>query len=119
MQPTYLATSCAPPALVSPTARSPAHCRFPGHPESVDAIVKFDEDTVITGSSDGVVRILNVLPNKLLGVVGEHVDMPIEKLALRWGAGVCEGVPGAQVQPMCGCGHAGEAALCWRVCVTW
>ena len=56
--------------------------RFPGHPESVDAIVKFDEDTVITGSSDGALRVLSVLPNKLLGVVGEHADMPLEKLAL-------------------------------------
>ncbi len=83
----------------------PHLCRFPGHPESVDAIVKFDEDTVITGSSDGVVRILNVLPNKLLGVVGEHVDMPIEKLALRWGAGAC------------GCGHAGVVrCVCWLCC---
>jgi hypothetical protein len=56
--------------------------RFPGHPESIDAIVKFDEDTVITGSSDGVLRVLSVLPNKLLGVVGEHADMPLERLAL-------------------------------------
>ncbi|KAI0237056.1 WD repeat-containing protein jip5, partial [Massospora cicadina] len=28
--------------------------RFMGHPESVDAVVKFDEDTVVTGSSDGI-----------------------------------------------------------------
>lgn len=56
--------------------------RFPGHPESIDAIVKFDEDTVITGSSDGALRVLSVLPNKLLGVVGEHADMPLERLAL-------------------------------------
>ena len=38
--------------------------RFPGHPESVDALVKFDESTVLTGSSDGAIRILSVLPNK-------------------------------------------------------
>jgi WD repeat-containing protein 55 len=30
--------------------------RFPGHPESIDTIVKIDEDTVLTGSSDGIVR---------------------------------------------------------------
>ena len=30
--------------------------RFPGHPESVEAILKVDEDTVLTGSSDGIVR---------------------------------------------------------------
>lgn len=56
--------------------------RFPGHPESVDALVSFDEDTVISGSSDGVLRVLSVQPNKLLGVVGAHADMPVERLAL-------------------------------------
>jgi ATP-dependent RNA helicase DOB1 len=57
--------------------------RFPGHPESVDAIVKFDDDTIITGSSDGALRVVNILPNKLLGVVGEHADdLPVERLAL-------------------------------------
>jgi hypothetical protein len=57
--------------------------RFPGHPESVDALVAFDEDTIITGSSDGALRIINILPNKLLGVLGEHEeDMPVERLAL-------------------------------------
>eukprot|EP00873_Tetraselmis_striata_P019895 jgi/Tetstr1/440159/TSEL_028515.t1 len=37
--------------------------RFPGHPNSIDALVKFDEDT-------------------MLGVVGEHAEYPIECLAL-------------------------------------
>lgn len=57
--------------------------RLPGHPESVDAIIKWDEDTIVTGSSDGALRVINILPNKLLGVVGEHSeDMPVERLAL-------------------------------------
>jgi ATP-dependent RNA helicase DOB1 len=57
--------------------------RFPGHPESVDALVKFDEDTVITGSSDGLLRVVNILPNKLIGVLGGHADeLPVERLAL-------------------------------------
>ncbi|QDZ20630.1 WD40 repeat domain-containing protein [Chloropicon primus] len=57
--------------------------RFPGHPESVDAMVKVDEDTLLTGSSDGLIRIVSVLPNKALGVVGEHLaENPIEKLCL-------------------------------------
>jgi hypothetical protein len=57
--------------------------RFPGHPESVDALVTYDEDTIITGSSDGALRIINILPNKLLGVLGEHEEeMPVERLAL-------------------------------------
>jgi WD40 repeat protein len=57
-------------------------CRFPGHPESVDAIIAFDDDTIITGSSDGMLRVLNVLPNKLLGVIGSHDEFPVEAMAL-------------------------------------
>ena len=56
--------------------------RFPGHPESVDALVKFDEDTLLTGSSDGAIRIVNIQPNRLLGLVGAHADLPIECLSL-------------------------------------
>lgn len=38
--------------------------RFPGHPSSVDAIVKYDDDLIITGSADGLIRVLSILPNK-------------------------------------------------------
>jgi WD repeat-containing protein 55 len=55
--------------------------RFPGHPESVTSMVKFDEDTLLTASSDGVIRILQVHPNRLLGVLGEHGQFDIERLA--------------------------------------
>lgn len=56
--------------------------RFPGHPQSVDALLALDEDILISGSSDGVIRILSVLPNRMLGVVGEHSEWPVERLAL-------------------------------------
>jgi len=56
--------------------------RFPGHPESVDAVVRWDDGTLLTGSSDGVVRAVSILPNKFVGVVGEHMDCPIERMAL-------------------------------------
>ncbi len=59
-------------------------CRFPGHPESVDALIVWDDSTLLTGSSDGMIRVVNILPNKLLGVVGAHEDMPIESLALSY-----------------------------------
>ena len=39
------------------------------------------DDTVLTGSSDGIARAIGVLPNKMLGVVGEHGDMPVERMA--------------------------------------
>jgi len=54
--------------------------RFPGHPQSIDALLKIDEDTVLTGSSDGLVRCVQLLPNALLGVLGSHDGFPIEGL---------------------------------------
>lgn len=52
--------------------------RFPGHPHSIDTMLKVDEDTICTGSSDGIIRIVQLHPNKLLGVIGDHEDFPIE-----------------------------------------
>lgn len=55
--------------------------RFPGHPESIQSIVKIDEDTLLTGSTDGLIRIINLQPNKLIGIVGEHEeDFPVERI---------------------------------------
>ncbi|KAI9918444.1 hypothetical protein PsorP6_011507 [Peronosclerospora sorghi] len=54
--------------------------RFPGHPDSVEALLKVDEDTVLTGSSDGIVRVVQLHPNKLLGLIGDHEDFPVEVL---------------------------------------
>lgn len=59
--------------------------RFPGHPQSIDALLKIDEDTLLSGSSDGVVRVLQVQPDQLLGVLGDHDGFPIEKLQLSMG----------------------------------
>lgn len=56
--------------------------RFPGHPASVDALLKIDEDTLLTGSSDGLIRVVSVQPDKLLGVLGDHDGFPIEKLEM-------------------------------------
>mmetsp|Transcript_2278 Transcript_2278/g.6814 ORF Transcript_2278/g.6814 Transcript_2278/m.6814 type:complete len:349 (+) Transcript_2278:2384-3430(+) len=56
--------------------------RFLGHPHSIDAIVEVDNDTVLTGSSDGLIRAVQLHPNKLLGLVGEHGELPIERLTL-------------------------------------
>ena len=33
---------------------------------------------MLTGSSDGLIRALQVHPNKLLGVLGSHDDFPVE-----------------------------------------
>ena len=50
--------------------------RFPGHPSSVDAICTLDDDTVLTGSSDGLIRVVQLFPHKLLGIVADHDGMP-------------------------------------------
>jgi len=55
---------------------------FPGHPESIDAIIVLNDDMICTGSCDGLIRVVNIHPNKLLGVIGEHETFPIERLAL-------------------------------------
>uniref|UniRef100_K3WEM9 Uncharacterized protein n=1 Tax=Globisporangium ultimum (strain ATCC 200006 / CBS 805.95 / DAOM BR144) TaxID=431595 RepID=K3WEM9_GLOUD len=54
--------------------------RFPGHPDSVETVLKVDEDTILTGSSDGIIRVVQVHPNKLLGLIGDHEDFPVEML---------------------------------------
>lgn len=57
--------------------------RFTGHPQSIDSILVVDEDTIVTGSSDGLIRLLTLRPNKLVGIIGEHGegDDPIERMA--------------------------------------
>jgi len=52
--------------------------RYPGHPETVDCMLKVDETTVMTGSSDGLIRCISVLPNKMIGVLGDHEEFPVE-----------------------------------------
>lgn len=62
--------------------------RIKGHPMSIDAMVKLDEDGIITGSSDGKLRVVSVhsksLGSNILGVLTEQdaADYPIERLAL-------------------------------------
>eukprot|EP00850_Spirogloea_muscicola_P020389 SM000214S06783 [mRNA] locus=s214:190588:201621:+ [translate_table: standard] len=56
--------------------------RFVGHPTSVDTMLKIDEETLVTGSSDGFIRLISVLPNKILDVIGEHDGFPVERLTL-------------------------------------
>lgn len=45
-------------------------------------MVAVDEDTIVTGSSDGLLRLISIQPNRLLGVIGEHADFPVEALRL-------------------------------------
>jgi len=56
--------------------------RFLGHPNSIESMVVIDEDTICTASSDGLIRICSILPNKMLGIIGEHGEFPVEKIRL-------------------------------------
>ncbi|KAJ3300657.1 WD domain repeat-containing protein 55 [Borealophlyctis nickersoniae] len=56
--------------------------RFPGHPSSIDSIAKLDETTILTASSDGIIRSIGIMPNRLVGVCGEHGEMPVERIRL-------------------------------------
>lgn len=38
--------------------------RIPGHPASVDALVALTDDVIATGSEDGMIRVMQILPNK-------------------------------------------------------
>ncbi|KAI8076636.1 carbonic anhydrase [Gilbertella persicaria] len=50
-----------------------------GHPNSIDSICKLDEQTICTGGSDGLLRMVTVQPYKFEGVLGDHgEDFPIE-----------------------------------------
>ncbi|KAL3812161.1 hypothetical protein ACHAXA_000930 [Cyclostephanos tholiformis] len=46
---------------------------------------KVDKDTVLTGSSDGLVRAVQIMPNMLLGVLGSHDGFPVEDM--KWSNG--------------------------------
>ncbi|KAF7343469.1 Protein monoubiquitination-related protein [Mycena venus] len=73
--------------------------RVPGHPSSIDALCSLPpaflesaafpgmENTVLTGSSDGLVRAVQVLPTRLVGVVADHGELPVERLAVGGGIG--------------------------------
>lgn len=49
-----------------------------GSGASIDCMILVDQDTVITGSTDGLIRLVQVHPNKLLTILGTHEDFPIE-----------------------------------------
>jgi len=53
--------------------------RIVGHPNSIDTMVKYDENTVITGSEDGLLRAVGVHPNKILSILTESLDPEDEK----------------------------------------
>ncbi|KAF8556577.1 WD40 repeat-like protein [Imleria badia] len=62
--------------------------RVPGHPQSVDALCALPSSypsahsTILTGSSDGLLRAVQLFPTKLLGVVADHGPFPVERIVV-------------------------------------
>ncbi|PCH36904.1 WD40 repeat-like protein [Wolfiporia cocos MD-104 SS10] len=62
--------------------------RVPGHPHSIDTLCALpssypsSRSTILTGSSDGLLRAVQLFPTKLLGVVADHGEFPIERIAV-------------------------------------
>ncbi|XP_051800311.1 WD repeat-containing protein 55 [Acanthochromis polyacanthus] len=55
--------------------------RFAVKAESVDCIVPVTDSIMVTASMDGYIRAINLLPNRVIGCIGQHVGEPIEELA--------------------------------------
>jgi len=76
---------------VSPTPNRMHHInasRIARHPNSVDALCTppstypSSHNTILTGSSDGLLRVIELLPTRLVGVIADHGDFPIERIAI-------------------------------------
>ncbi|RVW71011.1 WD repeat-containing protein 55 [Vitis vinifera] len=50
-------------------------------PNSVDALLKLDGDRVITGSENGLISLVGILPNRIIQPIAEHSEYPVERLA--------------------------------------
>jgi hypothetical protein len=48
--------------------------RIPGHPASVDALVAMTDDVIATGSEDGMIRVMQILPNKFCELRGRYLE---------------------------------------------
>ncbi|KAM9335163.1 WD repeat-containing protein 55 [Symphorus nematophorus] len=58
--------------------------RFALKAESVECIVPITDNIMCTASMDGYIRAVNLLPNRVLGCIGQHIGEPIEELAKSW-----------------------------------
>ncbi|XP_063784850.1 WD repeat-containing protein 55 isoform X2 [Pseudophryne corroboree] len=55
--------------------------RFAVKAESIDCMIPISDNVVCTGSTDGIIRAINILPNRVIGTVGQHPGEPIEQLS--------------------------------------
>ncbi|KAM2565727.1 hypothetical protein COP2_009192 [Malus domestica] len=50
-------------------------------PNSVDVLLKLDEDRLIAGSETGLISLVGILPNRVIQPIAEHSEYPVEGLA--------------------------------------
>ncbi|XP_042371885.1 WD repeat-containing protein 55 [Plectropomus leopardus] len=58
--------------------------RFALKAESVECIVPVSDSIMCTAAMDGYIRAVNLLPNRVIGCIGQHIGEPIEELAKSW-----------------------------------
>lgn len=58
--------------------------RFAIKAESVDCITPVTDNIMCIASMDGFIRAVNLLPNRVIGCIGQHVGEPIEELSTSW-----------------------------------
>ena len=68
--------------------------RLPGHVQAVNCLWPLDSDTYLSASDDGLVRLMQIHPNRIIAVVGGHAkdasllmrrargDFPVEHLGV-------------------------------------
>ncbi|KAH9508247.1 WD domain repeat-containing protein 55 [Bulinus truncatus] len=57
--------------------------RFPCDEQQIDSMVPITDDVMCVGTNDGFIRAVHILPNRVLGVVGQHSgNFPIEALSM-------------------------------------
>ena len=74
------------------TQQLPSDCAFDTrHPYSVDTLcalppsLQSSDSIILTGSSDGLLRAVQLQPSKFIGIIAEHGDFPIERIAIDHG----------------------------------
>ncbi|XP_065869300.1 WD repeat-containing protein 55 [Euphorbia lathyris] len=56
--------------------------RFVGlSPNPVNALLKLDEERIITASENGLISLVGILPNRIIQPLAEHSEYPVEGLA--------------------------------------
>ncbi|KAI5401489.1 hypothetical protein KIW84_066093 [Lathyrus oleraceus] len=48
---------------------------------SINTMLKLDEDRIITGSENGMINLVGIVPNRIIQPIDEHSEYPVKRLA--------------------------------------